>query len=630
MFWRRKPKEEEKEEAPVVEITAAPVAEAVPPAPMVSEIAVSIEEEVRGRLSHEGEVVQLAGEGRLVIENRSTTPLLAVRVELTGHEKTTIEQPVLSYRALSQGARTTLSYEIKELPPLTARVSEEISLPPSYTEPVLLLGEETDVGFKIDVRNEGEGRLKDLTLLKRLPPGFTRLDHSATRGSVVLARDGLTWRLDELGPGEEATLTVRGSLKHAEARPLSLGEIRYSFGVEGATLSGLDVKEVEAHGIMDYAISSDELDEINTWDVRVEFTNRGDLKARAKLHLALEKGEVTELVNAVEGEVEGRRVLTVETELRPGERKEVEAFRLSCEECPRFEVVLFEPILEHTEYKSGKASIMMDAVSLPVLALKVEKEARVLHPDRFAFLSPSQLVSGVDNRVFCLLTITNTGTAPVRFVEVEEKLPPGFEAPEAGMVRAKLVSGGEELTIPPDSIAIAAEEGAFRMTIRDLETAVGRHMGAGDKITLEYELVARKPARGQVFRLPSTVRASTREDNVKLHVEIPEEEAPALEAIRARRSVMRSVSVEQVGPDLFRVSIRLTNRGDLKLFDYEVVDEIPPGFELVESAPEPVVEERKLRWTIKELGPGESAELTYTVRGVGDYNPRLLLGKKLS
>ncbi len=638
VFWRRKRREEEA--APPAEAAAPAAVEEAPPippapaevaAPLVSEIAVSIEESIRGRLSHEGEVLGLSGEGRLTLENRSTTPLLAVRVELTGVERTTIEEPVLSYRALAQGDRVMLAYQIKELPPPTIMVREDLLFPPDYKEPVLLLGVETGLGFRIALKNEGEGTLKDVRLIKRLPEGLTRPETVVTSGHAACVNGQVVWRLEELGPGQEATLTIKGSLKHGEARPLDMGGIRYSFTVEGTTLSGLDVSEVEAHGVMDYAISSEELDEINTWDVQVELVNRGDLRGRARLHLSPERGEVLELLNAVEGEVEGRRVLTIEAELGPGERRPVSAFRLKCEEDPRFEVVLFEPILEHVEYKSGTASMVIEATSLPVLAFSVEKSAQVLHEARFAHLGPSRLVSGVDNRVRCVLSLTNTGTAPIRFLEARELLPSGFEAPLGPKaVKVVLSSDGEELPLPAEHVSLSTEAGAFIITIRDLEAAVGKPMDSGDRLVVEYELLAVSPPRGEVFRLPSTVLASTREDNVRLRVDVPEERAPVLETVRARRSIVRFVSVEQVGPDLFRVSIRLENRGDMTLFNYGVIDELPPLFELVEAEPQPQVEGRRLTWTLEEFKPGQVMELTYTVRGTGDYDPKLLLSKKVS
>jgi len=61
-----------------------------------------------------------------------------------------------------------------------------------------------------------------------------------------------------------------------------------------------------------------------------------------------------------------------------------------------------------------------------------------------------------------------------------------------------------------------------------------------------------------------------------------------------------------------------------------VVDELPPLFELVEAEPRPWVEERRLTWIVEELKPGQVVELTYTVRGMGDYDPKLLLSKKVS
>ena len=199
---------------------------------------------------------------------------------------------------------------------------------------MLLLGVETGLGFRITLRNEGEGTLKEIALIKRLPQGLIGPEAVATSGNAAHMDGQVIWRLEELGPGQEAVLTIKGSLRRDEARPLDMGGIRYSFAVEGTTLSGLDVSEVEAHGVMDYAISSEELDEINTWDVQVEFVNRGDLRGRARLHIVPERGEVLELLNAVEGEVEGRRVLIVEIELGPGERRSVSAFRLKCSSSP--------------------------------------------------------------------------------------------------------------------------------------------------------------------------------------------------------------------------------------------------------------------------------------------------------
>ena len=115
----------------------------------------------------------------------------------------------------------------------------------------------------------------------------------------------------------------------------------------------------------------------------------------------------------------------------------------------------------------------MEARYLPVLALSLEKSARVLHEGRFVHLGPSRLVSGIDNRVACSTTLTNIGTAPIRYVEVRERLPPVFKPPER-ITRAVLLSAGEEKPVPSEQVEVRPAEGEFTILIRDLEAAVGK------------------------------------------------------------------------------------------------------------------------------------------------------------
>ena len=108
---------------------------------------------------------------------------------------------------------------------------------------------------------------------------------------------------------------------------------------------------------------------------------------------------------------------------------------------------------------------------------------------------------------------------------------------------------------------------------------------------------------------------------------IPEvEEIPKLKAIHIRRKYRVGKDIIPMGNELgsYEIKIHIENVGTFPLKNMSLKDKIPDSFERSDFSLEPQITDLKgediLQWDIESIDEGELLEITYNIKGTGEYN----------
>jgi len=592
-----------------------------------------------GKLNIYAKTAEITSAGKLIVKNLGEKDRIwdiDINIGKVGNSK--LEENYL-VQELAPGAEWVKEYEIagEELNPedihasLPFVFSEFINTQPAQDQPslVLVYGKEMETVMKYSFK--AKRALKEITITKQVIGHFTNPSVVSTSvGEASIDGENLVWTIEAIEAEQEATLEFKATIKveNVDVKRTGTVNVKCTSTVEGA-LSTADVSKVDGLTKNYLFIDADEkLEEPDTWACRLVVENPSEFPIEihaVKVWSVSEEG--TEETVFLEQEFEEDEIIITSGQ----EWVAPETWEVQSEDVPKFKKFVFLTVKPEIMYAADSV-IDYEDQAMQVAYLQGAKKYNVGEIASFR-LTP----------IPTMIRVANTGSLELKETVISDVVPAGLEPPAAEKVKVFVVpleQGGElKEELPPKSAAIKdftvdfVKGGSMKTEEGEVSAGEGhimnvtitRQIKPNEVIYVYYEPVAQKPKAEDEFtgighlKAELTVPAPPIELDVKDFLSVPK-----ITVSHLRRAITTGKQVFPGASDgLYEVVIRFKNRGDTELENIKVKDFVPESFNVesqsIEAAVSKMEEGELYTWTIEKLPPGENVDITYTIKGTGEY-----------
>jgi len=158
--------------------------------------------------------------------------------------------------------------------------------------------------------------------------------------------------------------------------------------------------------------------------------------------------------------------------------------------------------------------------------------------------------------------------------------------------------------------------------LKDLKDTPTGMFDPESSLEIQYPIHSVNPVKDAVFESEIIYFANTYPLSQELEFR---PEVPVIEAIHMRRRLKIGKEVTPIG-DLgeYQITIMLENTGTAPLLNINLLDKVPDSFEYGQFSQKPEITDEvgsdTLKWVIKQVEPGEKIEISYEIKGTGDYH----------
>jgi hypothetical protein len=145
-------------------------------------------------------------------------------------------------------------------------------------------------------------------------------------------------------------------------------------------------------------------------------------------------------------------------------------------------------------------------------------------------------------------------------------------------------------------------------------------------IEVIFPIHAESPPKEAEFETDVVYNANTYPIGQELEYLPRPEEIPRLVVVHIRRKyrlVKEIVPIGELGN--YQIILRYENLGDEPLKDFVLIDKVPDNFEYSDFSIEPEITDEvgtdTLKWNIELLEESEKLEISYNIKGSGEYHP---------
>ena len=240
-----------------------------------------------------------------------------------------------------------------------------------------------------------------------------------------------------------------------------------------------------------------------------------------------------------------------------------------------------------------------------------------------------RLPSYTETDIEATLTVTNDGSTPLNEVKINQKAfteyfrPPNPDDPE-NPDEIKLLWDGNEVELDPDAVTI--DENSIQINLQNLKDSPTGMFEPDSTIEVKFPIHAVSPPKETEFETDVVYNANTYPIGQELeYLPIPEE-IPRLVVIHIRRKYRLVKEIIPFGEfGNYQIVLRYENLGDMPLTEFVLIDKVPDNFEYSEFSLEPEITDEvgtdTLKWSIELLEEGEKLEISYNIKGTGEYHP---------
>jgi hypothetical protein len=236
--------------------------------------------------------------------------------------------------------------------------------------------------------------------------------------------------------------------------------------------------------------------------------------------------------------------------------------------------------------------------------------------------------SYTDTEIETTLSLVNNGSAPLNEVSMQiGNFTDVFQPPSIEEV--KLLWNNTEIEIPPGAISIEAHSPeALIITLNSLKDSSTGKLNPGSKLEAVFPVRAINPAQDAEFKPVIIYKANTYPLGQPIEYIPSVEEVPELQVVHIRRKYRKGKEIIPIGSiGNYQIVIHFENIGNVTLEHVELVDIVLDSFTYGEFSlePEKIADEKEvdiLLWKLEALEPGEKLEITYNIRGEGEYSPK--------
>ena len=500
-------------------------------------------------------------------------------------------------------------------------IDPQTDLPPN-----LIPGVEAKFNIILRIHNTSDGPVHNIELTKNLNELAVLQTHEVTKGEITISEDNhlVTWKIEEIGPNEDAELILVASVTKEDLSPYYTGKVSLSYETENEPQSGLKVKSLDG--------ASNSYHEVERFE---EEENPDNYKCAFVLGNLSEFNYVLNRVVVYEGSLENDTI-TVEwkTEEADEEEKTInpgEEFRLTWDypspEEPTFGYDVDFTVKYETKYQS-RVIITVPEEELEFIAISIKKDYEITEVQSYRAADIPEII-----------TVEGLGNRAVEKLEIEDNVPEDFLPPKPGEVI--VLKNNEE--IPPEDYVVTIEPEdedyehphTVKVLLENMNEKSFGPLKAQEQIVVKYPIHAVKPrAEKEMYVAPAKAIADIYPPlEQPITVETTEDLVAKLVVVHKRKRFRTRKAVKGVtvnGEKQYMILISGQNEGSA-LITIQIKDMIPEGFSLVgDTFEEPAVDKEEhsfgeggtaITWTFT-LQPGEIFKIKYHIKGEGVYNPK--------
>lgn len=621
---------------------------------------VKLSENVNMEQDHYGEIEGINFEGELEIINPSTeNRLWDLLCEFKNVESTNLESPKIEIKELGTTEETntyteefdledtaqnlllikeyinTLStadeiltnYNIEDhiLSLKEEEQTEEISKEKNLESFGIAIGQLNTVTFAIGVYNLFEKPITNLKVVKTIPSEFENIIITdSSEGFAEIEGNDVDWTIDELAPESLAVLKITAELTVETKDAVSTGPIKITYNAASSFTGGLEIENFEGYTNNKHYIDLVEKEEApDMWECSLEFENPSDFDIEfydAKVYTS---------------EDPDMSYISIDPDnpllLPPDARWQSPMWEYESEEYPSFRRELsFRILPEFQAEVIGEISLADEQLVLASIIGKISYEM----PDELAEkFPPNTLPSYEDNDFVCIQELENDGSAPldeIKFTQSGFSAYPDFTPPNPDdpddFDQMQLLVDGEPIDFSPDDVYV--DNDSIQVSKTDLKNTPTGMIQPDSVVELKYPIHAVQPREGE-FETDVIYNANTYPLGEELETLPVPEEVPVISIVHVRRKFRVGKEIIPVGGEgEYEIVLFIRNLGDAKENEIEnltVIDKVPDNFEYSDFSIEPEIidefGEDTLKWDIELLEPEQDLEITYTIKGEGEYHP---------
>jgi hypothetical protein len=590
-------------------------------------IIVDITENEKVHLNTNSELVDVVGNGKLIIKNPSKkSRLWNLNCDLKETVNTTIETRDINVGILNPMQDYSQEYEIQNLKNsslLATEIFDTNTKNNNQVNDTFLLNYENKCNLKIILENPLDTIISNIKVNKNIPPFFQEIEVlTPSNGNAGLLEEAgskfITWNIISLEPKQKAELQVMCTVNPNETDEKSLGELNITYLINNYKRTLINP---EVRGLTDSmsGIDRDEGSEPGIWNCSVEFINESEFQIR------LEDVKVSHKIPT------GTEIVVSQT---PGRLLNPEqswdyGFKIEAKDVPELTSTIdFTPLYVVITRVIGE--INKNSTVYNVLSAKIEKDINPVEVDAYANTDMQ-----ISNKIL------NDGTQNIEELILVDQIPADFIPPSLNDLKIELegidissrTDFTQKLELQPDD---QDPDNSHKLLIELMK--LSNNFQPNKTLLISYPFKARNPRPPTETKYLSPVQLKVNSPIQGEYFIIQPKIEPEIKVKYVARKLKTLKSIKPgLSEGEFSISVRIQNKGDVELENILIKEKLPNGFELTEinidSYDVLEIEGYKvLQIKLQELKGNDSKTLNYNCSGKGEY-PRyepevVVLGRK--
>ncbi|MCP4763684.1 MAG: hypothetical protein GY870_18075 [archaeon] len=482
------------------------------------------------------------------------------------------------------------------------------------------------ITITIKVQNITEKSIQDIELKKQIPLYLKNLSIIKSEGNPELdvQSKSLIWKIPNLDPNSSNSIVIEGITEITDSTEKTGNIIDVTYKSIDNLCSGINPHITALTNNMSGIDQEEDGSVPGKWNCELEVENESDFE------LTLLKSQIDHKITTGEETIVNLEPNAI---INPNNSW---SHSFSVEGSPSVPQLTskIDITANYTVFKEIFGKINQLAKKFTVLETSIVKN-----------ITPPTVKANANTDIKITNTIENKGTAKIDKILLKDVIPKDFEPPTVEKINLAIFSGNGDkianltnenapISIVPDDIDITKEHN-IEVNFFSLENM----FIPGNKIVMEYPIIARNPQPNIKYETPITINSNT------LPVGAGYMDKPDILPIIGIQYVQRKVktmkSISPAGKEgAFAVSIKISNKGGVELENISVIEEIPSGFSVGEYQPSDLKPEYReegagavVTWQISRLDAGQSIKLKYTSEGTGEFprtEPRVIIAESES
>ena len=516
------------------------------------------------------------------------------------------------------------------------------------------------VTFAIALHSLFEKPITELRIVKNIPSEFGNLEiQQTTHGTTEIENNQIIWKIDEVDPETIVLLKFSSEIQVDTKDPVKTGIIEVSYKAESSFTGGLAIEKFNAFTNNRHFVDMIEEDEKpGMWDCKLVFKNPSEF--------------LIELYNIdiYAPEDSNTKFVTIDKDLKPilpaGAEWHSALWQYESDDYPSFRKELEFSVLSELRAEvagsiaiedidlvlaSITGTVAYEVPGIPVTkvikeelvkeeavseeiseegeiaeGIKIEEEVEVEEKGEILEI---RIPSYRETEIQATLAITNDGSAPLNEVRITQKAftdifrPPNPDDP-VKPDKITLLWDGKEIDLDPESVTI--DEDTLQIQLKNLKDSPTGMFEPDSTIEVKYPIHAESPPKDTEFDTDVIYNANTYPLSQELEF-IPEPDLiPLIKVIHIRRKYRVAKEIIPLGElGNYQINLNYQNLGEMPLRDFVLMDKVPDNFKYSEFSLEPEITDEvgtdTLKWNIQELKEDEKLEISYKIKGTGEYRP---------